>query len=68
MIFRKPNENKFTSQEILNQASKCKPSELENLLNQIQIKLEQTKNKHTDYDILMAKTIITSRLASMRSS
>ena len=67
MIFRKPAENKFTSQEILNQASKCKPGELESLLLQIQIKLEQSTNKHTDHDILRAKTIITSRLASMRS-
>ncbi len=47
MKLRKNTENKLTSQEILNQASKCKPGELEGLLNQIQIKLDQSKkNKH----------------------
>ena len=67
MNFRKSAENNITSQELLEQASRCKPEELEGLLNQIQIKLEQTNNKNGDYDILRAKTIITSRLASMRS-
>ena len=66
MIFRKPTKNKLTSQEILDQASKCKSGELEGLLNIIQIKLEQSKDKHSDHDILRAKTIITSRLVSSR--
>ena len=47
MKFRKSMENKLTSEEILDQASKCKSGELEELLNQIQLKLEQnTANNH----------------------
>ena len=38
MKFRKSIENQFTSEEILDQASKCKSEELEELLNQIQTK------------------------------
>ena len=67
MIFRKNIERKLTSQELLNQASKCKPEELEGLLNQIQMKLELNKNMNMNHDLLRSKTIITSRLASMRS-
>ena len=68
MKFRKSMENKLTSEEILDQASKCKSEELIELLNQIQLKLEQNNNKYNDRDLLRAKTIITSRLASMRSN
>ena len=66
MKFRKSHEKEVTSEEILNQVSKCKPEELEILLNQIQTKIEKSGNK--DWDLLMAKTMITSRLASMRTS
>ena len=67
MKFRKSMENKLSSEEILDQASKCKPEELEDLLNQIQTRIEQSNNKTQDRDLLRSKTIITSRLASMRS-
>ena len=67
MKFRKQIENKLTSEEILNQASKCKSEELEDLLNQIQTRIEQSNNKPQDRELLRAKTIITSRLASIRS-
>jgi hypothetical protein len=68
MKFRKPTENKLTSEEILNQASKCNHEELEKLLMHIQIKVEQFNNKTQDHDLLRAKTMIISRLASMRSN
>ena len=67
MRFIKPIKYKLTSKEILDQASKCKSRELEDLLNQIQSRIEQSENKVQDHDLLRAKTIITSRLASMRS-
>ena len=68
MRFRKQIKNQFISEEILDQASKCKSEELEELLNRIQMKLEQNNNKYNDRDLLRAKTIITSRLASIRSN
>ena len=65
MNFRKSKGKEKTSEEILKQVNNCKPDELESLLNQIQAKLEKSRDK--DEDLLMAKTMITSRLASMRS-
>jgi hypothetical protein len=65
MNFRKSKEKEKTSEEILKQVNNCKPDELESLLNQIQVKLEKSADE--DGDLLMAKTIITARLASMRS-
>ena len=65
MNFRKSKGKEKTSDEILNQVNNCKPDELESLLNQIQAKLEKSTDK--DWDLLMAKTMITSRLASIRS-
>ena len=65
MKFWKSTETQRNTEEILNQASKCQPEELEKLLNQIQT--QQEKSKYKDLDILRAKTIITSRLASLRS-
>ncbi|WP_048190464.1 hypothetical protein [Methanobacterium sp. SMA-27] len=67
MNFRKSKGKEKTSEEILKQVNNCKPDELESLLNQIQAKLEKSTDKDGDGDLLMAKTIITSRLASMRS-
>ena len=66
MIFRKSTENELNSKEILNQVNRCKPEELENLLNQIETKIEESK--YEDRDLLFAKTMTTSRLASMRSN
>jgi len=66
MKFRKTTKKEITSEEILDQASKCKRVELENLLNQIQNNV-LSENKTLDPNVLRAKIIITSRLASMRS-
>jgi hypothetical protein len=63
MLFRKTDANEITSKEFLKQASKCKVDELHDLLNQIQIKIESSTEK--DFDLLMAKTMITSRIASV---
>jgi hypothetical protein len=54
-----------TSEDILNQVNKCKPTELKSLLDKIQTIIEQSEGK--DMNLLMAKTMITSRLASMKS-
>lgn len=58
-------ENKVNIKKILEEACKCKPEELENLLKQVETIIQKSKNN--DNDLLMAKTIITSRLASMRN-
>jgi hypothetical protein len=63
MLFRKTAENEITSKDFLKQATKCKVDELQDLLNQIQIKIEESTEK--DFDLLMAKTMITSRIASV---
>lgn len=65
MNFRTSTEKDITSAEILNQVNKCKPADLESLLSKIQTKIEKSAEK--DNNLLMAKTMITSRLASMRS-
>ena len=65
MNFRKSKEKEKTSEGILKQVNNCKHDELESLLNQIQAKLEKSNDK--EEDLLMAKTMITSRLASKRS-
>lgn len=64
MKFRQSNKLE-TSKDILNQVSKCKPTELKLLLDKIQTIIE--KSEYKDMDLLMAKTMITSRLASIRS-
>jgi len=65
MVFQKAKEEKIDSKELLKKASRSKPSELRDLLKQIEkeIQIDETK----DNNLLTAKTIITSRLASMRS-
>ncbi len=65
MNFRTSTEKDITSAEILNQVNKCKPADLESLLSKIQTQIEKSAEK--DNNLLMAKTMITSRLASMRS-
>jgi hypothetical protein len=65
MKFRKASETEIKSKDLLKEVSKCKPEELENLLKQIETKIEQSETK--EGDLLMAKTMITSRMASMRS-
>ena len=65
MKFRKASETEIKSNDLLKEVSRCKPDELENLLKQIEIKIEQSENK--EGDLLMAKTMITSRMASVRN-
>jgi hypothetical protein len=65
MIFRKSPINEMNSVELLKRVNKCKSNELEPLLNEIQSLIE--KSEVNNDDILMAKTMITSRLASLRS-
>lgn len=64
MIFRKNKENKVESKELLKKASRSSPNVLKELLKQIEAELAKGEN----YDLRMAKTIITSRLTSMRDS
>ena len=65
MKFRKPAENKNTTNELFKEVNKCKPEELHNLLHKIEIEIEKSEVK--DENFLSAKRIITSRIASMRS-
>ena len=52
---------KSESKIFLELASKCKPQELENVLKRVESAIE--KSVDNDKDLLMAKTIITARLA-----
>ncbi len=65
MKFRKASETEIKSKDLLKEVSRCKPEELEDLLKQIEIKIKQSESK--EGDLLMAKTMITSRMASMRT-
>ena len=66
MKFRKNTGNKIESKELLKKAGKCNSKGLKELLKQIEAEI--TKCKGRNYDLIIAKTIITSRLASMRDS
>lgn len=66
MKFGKNTDNKDESEDFLKKASKCKPKGLKELLKQIEAEIAKCKGKNSD--LLIAKTIITSRLASMRDS
>ena len=66
MIFRRNRENKIESEELLKKAGKCSSKGLKELLNQIEAEIAKCKGKN--FDLIIAKTIITSRLASMRDS
>lgn len=65
MVFGKAKEDKIDSEELLKKASRSKPEELKELLKEIEQQIESSEEK--DNNLLTAKTIITSRLASMRS-
>jgi hypothetical protein len=65
MKFWKSNKTQRNTKELLKEVNNSKPEELELLLQQIQLEIDQTKEKNKD--LLIAKTIITSRLASMRT-
>ena len=64
MKFWKSNKNQRNTKELLKEVNNSKPEELE-LLQQIQLEIDQSKEKNKD--LLIAKTIITSRLTSMRN-
>ena len=66
MKFRKNTENNIEPEDFLKKASKCSPKGLKELLKQIETEIAKYKGKNEDLRI--AKTIITSRLASMRDS
>ena len=55
MKFWKSTETQRNTEEILNQASKCQPEELENLLNQIQTQQEQSNYKNKDLRYFKSK-------------
>ncbi len=63
MKFRKNTQN--DTEKLLKKASKCRPYELRELLNIVEIEIENSKSRNDD--LFIAKTIITSRLASMKN-
>ena len=65
MKFWKSTETQKNTEELLKELNNSKPDELEMLLIQIQCKIDQSKEK--DNDLLSAKTMVTSRLASRKS-
>jgi hypothetical protein len=65
MKFRKASETEIKLKDLLKEVSRCKPEKLEGLLRQIETKIEQSERK--EGDLLMAKTMITSRMASMKN-
>ncbi len=66
MIFKRKTENKTESKEYLKMAGKCSPKKLKELLKRIEAELARGNGE--DNDLLTAKTIVTSRLTSMRDS
>jgi hypothetical protein len=66
MKFWKSTETQRNTEEILKEVNNSKkPEELENLLQKIEEKINKSEDKNAD--LLTAKTIITSRLASIRN-
>ena len=65
MRLRKHVETELDTDEIFNRARNCKHEELESLLKHIETIIENSDDDARD--LLMAKTMVTSRLASMRS-
>ena len=65
MKFWKSTKTQRNTEELLKEVNNSKPEELENLLQKIEKKINQSEDKNAD--LLTAKTIITSRLASMRN-
>jgi len=66
MIFRKNTKSKINSEELLKMAGKCSPKRLKELLKQIDAEIARGNEENNDLQI--AKTIITSRLTSMRDT
>ena len=65
MRLRKHVETELDTKEIFNKVRNCRHDELESLLKHIETIIE--KSEDDARDLLMAKTMVTSRLASMRS-
>lgn len=65
MEYWKSTVNQKNIKELLKEVNNSKLEELENLLLQIQNKIDKTHKGNKD--LLSAKTMITSRLASRRS-
>jgi hypothetical protein len=65
MEYWKSTENQKNIEELLKEVNSSKLEDLEMLLLQIQSKLDNTHKRNKD--LLSAKTMITSRLASRRS-
>lgn len=55
------NNNTDISNNFLNEAYKCKTSDLESLLQKIETEIKNSD--HIDKNLLRAKTIVTSKLA-----
>ncbi len=65
MRFSRQSKNQLDDKGIFKEVRACKPEELENLLKRLEIEIKKTEGKNEH--LYMAKTIITSRLASMRT-
>lgn len=52
---------KNTSLKLLNEAYKCKPADLESLLEKIELTIKNSE--HIDKTLLRAKTVVTSKIA-----
>ena len=65
MKFWKSTETQRNTEEILKEVNNSKPEEMENLLQKIEEEINKSEDKNTY--LLTAKTIIRSRLASIRN-
>jgi hypothetical protein len=66
MIFGNNKDKNSNYKELLKKAGRCSPNGLKDLLKQIDTEI--SKCNGSNYDLQIAKTIITSRLTSMRDS
>ena len=66
MIFGNNKNKNSNNKELLKKAGKCSPNGLKDLLKQIETELSNSNGNN--YDLQIAKTIITSRLTSLRDS
>jgi len=66
MIFGNNKDKSSNYKELLKKAGRCSPNGLKDLLKQIDTEI--SKGNGSNYDLQIAKTIITSRLTSMRDS
>ncbi len=64
MKFWKSNKTQMNTEELLKEVNNSKPEELENLLHKVEEEINKSEDKNAD--LLTAKTIITSRLASIK--